>query len=157
MGMFDEIRCKYPLPLPEFQDTLFQTKDTDSQYMDLYEIREDGSLWKQEYDVEDHSNKAAPEGSIERFIGCMTRVNKHWKRDEFTGAIDFYDFLHATNGWIQFQGLFKKGQLVGEIELVRHDPGSIEKAQARAAEIKKALDEAFSRPRVSNTRSNDRP
>ena len=57
MGMFDDITCEYPLPLPENQGELggrnwrengFQTKDFDCA-MDNYRIRADGSLWQQAY------------------------------------------------------------------------------------------------------------
>ena len=53
MGMFDDIRCEYRLPLPEDQGELagrdwskqkFQTKDL-GQGMGVYYIRADGTLW----------------------------------------------------------------------------------------------------------------
>jgi hypothetical protein len=53
MGMFDDIRCEYPLPLPEDRGELagkdwskqgFQTKDL-GQGMGGYCIRADGTLW----------------------------------------------------------------------------------------------------------------
>lgn len=91
MGMFDYIRCKMPLPDGfEFQGW-FQTKDTDRQYMEHYEIREDGSLWIEEYDIEDRSNPKAAKGSLESLRGCMTRVNQRWVPAEpHHGAIEFY-------------------------------------------------------------------
>jgi hypothetical protein len=89
MGMFDYVKCLYLLPDGEDGSAIeFQTKDTDAQYMDLYEIREDGTLWHQVYDVEDHSDHKA-EG-IMRFSGCMTRVREHWVQEFTTGAINFY-------------------------------------------------------------------
>jgi hypothetical protein len=46
MGMFDYIACYYPLPDGEDGAGMeFQTKDTDSQYLDRYEIRADGTLF----------------------------------------------------------------------------------------------------------------
>ena len=55
MGMFDEIVCKYHLPLPEdtkgFRPYGFQTKDLDNA-LDCYEIREDGTLWLRECERE---------------------------------------------------------------------------------------------------------
>ena len=52
MGMYDDIICKYPLPLPEdtkgYISNGFQTKDLDCG-LDCYEIREDGTLWLREY------------------------------------------------------------------------------------------------------------
>jgi len=55
MGMFDDIKCECPLPLPENQGELegrnwrehgFQTKDFDC-LLDQYCIHEDGTLWQQ--------------------------------------------------------------------------------------------------------------
>lgn len=46
MGMFDTIRCRYPLPRPEHQDLEFQTKDLDS-LLDHYLISADGRLVRQ--------------------------------------------------------------------------------------------------------------
>ena len=47
MGMFDYIECQYPLPdgfVPAVGE-LAQSKDTDSQYLDVYQMRADGSIW----------------------------------------------------------------------------------------------------------------
>ena len=43
MGMFDEIRCDYPLPDREVQAHVFQTKSLDSG-LDKYTISRDGRL-----------------------------------------------------------------------------------------------------------------
>lgn len=58
MGMFDDIKCKYPLPLNGANDLVYQTKDTPAQFLDKYEIREDGTLWHENYDIEDQSEAA---------------------------------------------------------------------------------------------------
>jgi hypothetical protein len=45
MGMFDYIVCKHPLPDGfDASKVEWQTKDTDSQYLDIYTITEDGRL-----------------------------------------------------------------------------------------------------------------
>jgi hypothetical protein len=48
MGMFDYLKCKYPLPesAPSWvtSETEFQTKDTDAQYLEYYTITEEGRL-----------------------------------------------------------------------------------------------------------------
>ena len=80
MGMYDELRCKYPLPVKGANDLLYQTKDTPSQFIDLYEIRADGTVWRQNYDIKDRSDPKA-EG-LERIIGCMTRINKALGKSE---------------------------------------------------------------------------
>ena len=43
MGMFDYIRCQYPLPAGAPTDG-YQTKDTEPQYLETLTIREDGTL-----------------------------------------------------------------------------------------------------------------
>ena len=122
MGMFDHIRCKYPLPVSGLSERVFQTKDTEHQALDMYEIREDGSLWREEYDIEDHSNPNA-EG-LERFTGCMSRVNKRWVPETITGEICFYDFPtgnHNDGGWVEFSAYFVDGKL-REINLIKNKP-----------------------------------
>ncbi len=88
MGMFDELQSKYPLPGVK-ADTLFQTKSLDCR-MDLYEIREDGTLWREEYDVVDRSNPYSQ--GWERIFGCMSRQNKRWVKSGITGEVYFYHY-----------------------------------------------------------------
>lgn len=122
MGLFDELYCRFELPVPAFQDWLFQTKSLDCD-MDLYEIRHDGTLWREDYDVEDQSDPNA-EG-IMALVGCMARVNKRWRQvTDFTGEIRFYDCLGdqskvARTGWIEFSAYFVNGALQS-LNLVSH-------------------------------------
>ena len=116
MGLFDYLRCKLPLPVAGANDLEFQTKDTDAQYMDHYEIREDGTLWHQEYDTEDRSDPNA-EG-LAALFGCMTRVNERWVQDDMTGEVRFYTYFGDANDkqpiserWIEFSAYFASGQL----------------------------------------------
>jgi len=116
MGMFDDLRCEYPLPAPGANELSFQTKDTPAQWCDLYVIRADGTLWHEEYETEDRSDPDA-EG-LEALIGLMTRVNERWVQcEKFTGEIRFYDFINAKdNGgkdtaWIEFSSYFINGKL----------------------------------------------
>jgi hypothetical protein len=67
MGMFDHLKCKYPLPDAGDNDLEYQTKDTPAQFLDNYEIRADGSLWHLDYDIEDRSDPNA-EG-LARLVG----------------------------------------------------------------------------------------
>ena len=110
MGMFDEIKCKYPLPVKGANKLLYQTKDTDAQIMDLYEIRKDGTLWHEIYDIEDKSNPKA-KGYL-RLAGCMTRVNKQWKQEDITGEIRFYtSTCKKHDKWLEFSEYFVDGKL----------------------------------------------
>ena len=107
MGVFDYLRCKYPLPVSGANDLEFQTKDTDAQYLERYEIRADGTLWHQVYETEDRSDPNA-EGLM-RFVGCATRVNERWEPEPHTGTLEFYtDF---NGGWLEFAALFEGGEL----------------------------------------------
>lgn len=108
MGMYDDIICRYPLPTtpPSWAtpDHRYQTKDLECR-MDLYEIRDDGTLWVEEYDIEDQSEraqwKAAHPGEelpkeladnpLSGLFGCMSPVNKRWTQERFDGVIEFYD------------------------------------------------------------------
>lgn len=75
MGMFDYVICNYPLPDGEDgSGREFQTKDTDSQYLDRYEIRADGTLWFQRH----------PQGGM---------VQQY-----FTGPINFYSSNVTASG-----------------------------------------------------------
>ena len=133
MGMFDNIRCKYPLPLDGLNDRVFQTKDTPAQLLDLYEIKEDGTLWHEQYDIEDHSRAAmwerdnpgqvAPK-ELGPFLGCGSAVNKRWEPEPMTGEICFYDFPtgdHLDGGWLEFSAYFVDGE-IREINLIKNTP-----------------------------------
>src|SRR4051812_40449918 len=135
MGMFDNLKCKYLLPLPQYQELDFQTKDTPEQYLDQYEIREDGTLWHEAYDFEDqseagkwkkeHPGEELPESlaNILSFAGCMTRINKHWEQVKyFTGEIQFYTSLgEARKGWVEFSAYFVNGTL-SQLHVISHEP-----------------------------------
>lgn len=102
MGMFDYVICNYPLPDGEDGDGIeFQTKDTDSQQLDYYNISDDGTLWFKEYGGE-------------------------WKPEQYTGEINFYssnmrgfspkgcitdDALTPVTSW-DYTATFDKGKVV---------------------------------------------
>lgn len=146
MGMYDYIKTKYPLPSPygQFQDKIYQTKDTPNQFLDNYTIDENGQLLVEEYDTEDRSDPNAV--GLERIIGCMTRVNKRMVNSNFSGAISFYDAVDerhisgGVSGWIEFAAVFREGILVGKIELVKYEaPAPEEVIQARIKEIEEVF------------------
>ena len=142
MGMYDYIACRYPLPTtaPEFvksDDHQYQSKSLDCR-MDVYEIRDDGTLWLEEYDVEDQSERAKwraehpgkdlpkelADDSLSGLIGCMSRVNERWVQEHFDGVIEFYDGntcvgaygqSFTPNGedreWVSYEATFLNGTL----------------------------------------------
>jgi hypothetical protein len=142
MGMFDNIRCKWPLPVSGANELDYQTKDTPNQSLDNYEIREDGTLWIEEYDVEnrseaakwkkDHPGEEVPEElkGWKSFIGCLTRINKRWVQvTDFTGEVAFYTLCDTKDGkvvnaderagWIEWSAYFIKGKL-NSVNLIKN-------------------------------------
>jgi len=109
MGMFDEITVLVPLP-DGSTHTEFQTKSLEC-LLDKYEIRSDGTLWHEEYDVEDHSDPTAT--GIARLRGIMTRVNQRWVQvTDYTGEIEFGRWNKETNEVEDYSTYFVAGQLV---------------------------------------------
>jgi hypothetical protein len=103
MGMFDDIRCEHPLPLPADQGELagkdwtkhgFQTKDL-GQGMGAYCVRADGKLW---------------------LVGAA------WLRDDlaeeqlqehFFGTVEFYDTVYGQKHdyRVRWKATFAEGKL----------------------------------------------
>ena len=108
MGMFDYLKCKYPLPDAGDNDLEYQTKDTPAQFLDNYEIRADGSLWHLDYCIEDRSDPNA-EG-LARLVGRLSRVNERWEPVPFTGEIRFYCYVDE-NQCTEFSAYFVNGML----------------------------------------------
>lgn len=108
MGMYDYLKCEYPLPRPEMQDRIFQTKDTPSQFLDIYVITAEGKLCEPSYDL---GWKEDPEA----FFGFgFERENHELRELDFSGTIIFYDFEvdgdFAT--LVDFEALFDRGKVV---------------------------------------------
>lgn len=116
MGMFDDLRCDYPLPADGANALAYQTKDTPAQWCELYVITKDGQLMHEEYDEEDQSDPKA-EGLM-RLLGSAARVNKRLVPCELTGEICFYTFLDREQtkdgergAWVEWSSYFVGGKL----------------------------------------------
>ena len=84
MGMFDTVRCLYDVGHGDLSAVEFQTKDTDAQYLDLYEVRADGTLWHEEYDRRFEEDANA-------FFGFwIHRENQRWVHVPMTGEVEIY-------------------------------------------------------------------
>ena len=118
--MFDNIKCLYKLPIEkDFSKELFQTKSTPAQWMDLYEIREDGTLWHENYDTEDRSDPNK-EG-LARLFGSMTKINKRWEFvKDFIGEIRFYTVYNSSKYYIEFSSYFVNG-ILKELHLIKNE------------------------------------
>ena len=111
MGMFDYLISKYPLEVVP-DDGLFQTKDTPSQGLSTYELREDGSLWRSSID-----------------LGEVDDAPETWIPEPMTGPLYFYGPIHrgsgAGSGWIEYKATMVDG-VATEVIVYEHQPaGSI--------------------------------
>jgi hypothetical protein len=110
MGMFNHVRCTYPLPDPEAQDFDFQTKSLPEQMLDYYEITADGRLMHEAYQVRWEENPTAPLGFY------IHRENCRWEPDDFTGEMEIHQSYFRPDGsgvWYSYLFEFEKGQVVG--------------------------------------------
>lgn len=122
MGMFDDIKCKYPLPMEGANALDYQTKDTDAQLLDNYEIREDGTLWHERYDSRYEENEDAPFGFY------LRRDNARWEQVSMTGEVRFYttygikedgQLTSHGDGWLEWSAYFADGKL-NQLHLVKN-------------------------------------
>lgn len=117
MGMFDYITCEYG----EVPDIEYQTKDTDSQYLERYKIDADGALWHEyrEYKWEPDPERKNDDGLL-AFVGALKTTLKEWRKlDDFRGEIVFY----ADKGgeWFEYSALFDKGKLISIERIITDD------------------------------------
>lgn len=115
MGLYDTlVVVDYPLP-DGIKRPDFQTKDLNC-WLDHFELRADGTLWIQQYEIEDQSDPNAVGWA--RFAGSLAHVNKRWERYHHTGTINFYDWDKESKQMIEFVGHFRDGK-VFRIERLR--------------------------------------
>jgi len=84
MGMYDYVKCQYPLPRPQAQAFVFQTKSMPLPYFDYYEVRADGTLWREE--------------------------NWGWEQVNYSGELEIHQRGEPPmNTWYSFQLWFHDG------------------------------------------------
>lgn len=97
MGMFDYITYK---------GREFQTRDTPAQLLDRYEIRDDGTLWHENYDCKWVEDKDA------LFGGYLDQYNKRWEQvTDFKGEIVFYDYNVNRRILDEYSAYFVNGKM----------------------------------------------
>lgn len=123
MGMFDYIRCEMllpetPIPAP---DGLFQTKDTDDQYLTEYTITADGLLMWRPYHMElvPANERPYPDPSHPfHGSGSMRRVEGEPEAVPFDGDLIFYTCgSYERRDWWEYKARFVNGR-TERIELV---------------------------------------
>lgn len=93
MGVFDDVKCLYPLPWPEAQGGWFQSKCTPAQYCETYEVRENGRLW---YHKKERKWREDGHGALG---GCFVEISSQWCPENVTGEIELHAFreFEGTN------------------------------------------------------------
>ena len=116
MGMYDDIVCKYHLPLPKdtkgFHPCGFQTKDLENA-LDCYEIREDGTLWLRECEREYIDGDPRGKTWSEK-IGLVKETKVWWTPVKITKSINMYTYQHGEGQydyWVEFVIQFIDGVL----------------------------------------------
>ena len=122
MGMFDYIRCNYPLPdFPKelnIEKLLFQTKDFESQ-MHIYTITNDGLIIREEgygeaVPEEERPYYGKPEWKIPLYqlFGSMRWIRTGESVLSITDAVRFYtSYGEPPYKWLEYQAIFEDGQL----------------------------------------------
>jgi hypothetical protein len=103
--MFDNVVGEYPLPVEGANVFLFQSKDTDSQYLDDYKIAADGTLWHEQYDRRVEETGEAPLGF------WIHRDNRRWVQVDYTGELEIHHYEGESpfGTWYSFQFWFRDG------------------------------------------------
>lgn len=111
MGMFDEIVCEYPLPRPEFQHEVFQTKDLDCT-LARNTITKDGRLrletWR-------YIRRDDPTSFFGFFLD-----REDWYEyyaDDYHADLEFYHWIEETKQLITFRARFTEGRLTSITEV----------------------------------------
>lgn len=104
MGVFDYVKCEYPVPgMPDIE---YQTKDTDEQYLEEYKIDAEGRLWLNKKDRGWVVEKKQVLGGYNKL------VSSEWVlQPDFRGDINFYG-TDKNGKWWEYSALFKDGILI---------------------------------------------
>jgi hypothetical protein len=108
MGLFDSVRCHYPLPDLDDQDLEYQSKTTPAQSLDRYVITPDGRLLHEAYDTRLEETPAAPFGFY------LHRENLRWEAVDFRGQLEIHTAVDLPDGrwrWCSYLLWFKGGRV----------------------------------------------
>ena len=136
MGMFDNIKCDYELPLPkdlgecvdvEWGEVDFQTKSFGEGWggvLDNYSIEDDGQLYLNKV-----TRAFGEDGLLEETPDGVEKQN-------YTGELVFYTLIvkNDSDYWVEFKAIYFKGELK-EIELVEWKKEDNTKRKAEEAKF----------------------
>ena len=155
MDLFDYIACKISLPARpeegdafdfteyEWENRQFQTKDLGNA-MSEYEIREDG-LWRRLVKYDDKPIEADANRDMMGSLWHFEEKSSKWEKDDFTGYVNFYDFIRDNDGvkdlWVEFRAHFVRGGLQGEIECTTWEQQGNKDRKQIESQFKKELED----------------
>jgi hypothetical protein len=124
MGIFDSLICKYPLPDPEAQGVVFQTKSLGPSML-LYTITEDGELFVRKERWEDVPEEERPyygkpewygeHAGLYRAIGSTKPIYEGEEKVNFHGVVNFYHY--EDDVWYEYNAKFTDGRLVSLVKV----------------------------------------
>jgi hypothetical protein len=109
MGMFDYVKCEYPLPSNP-PCSAWQSKETPAQYLDTYMISADGKLLHEESDPQEKMDTG--QSSTGRMI----------ELSDFTGEFEFHDSDAVTGDWWSYTAKFASGKLLSIVQNLFRQP-----------------------------------
>ena len=118
VGLFDIIKCEYPLPDPEIQDVEFQTKTFNGGCMDQYTITKKGKLIFHKTDWIDVPEEERPfygrpewdKHKISRACGSIKQIHIGDMIIKYHGIINMYTHT-ADEKWYEYNIEFTKGEV----------------------------------------------
>ena len=130
--MFDYIQCEMDLPragdrIPYFRyEKQFQTKDLDNALAE-YKIGKDRVFYEKKVEYEnreptEEEKKDKESGGFWHPMWSLKPISEEWVKYEYTGYINFYDFIHdfdeEHDAWVEYKVHVKDGKVEGEVQLV---------------------------------------
>jgi hypothetical protein len=121
MGMYDYLRCHYPLPVQGANARNYQTKNTPCRCLNKYEITADGVLRHRPWDADE-------------------KMDNNWiEHPDFIGEVRFYGYK-GCGGWIEFSTYVVNGVLK-ELHLVSNTDGPNVRGNAHLTAAQEGDDE----------------
>jgi hypothetical protein len=133
MGMYDDVKCKYPLPdTPVGMDMNFQTKDFGDGFtggfMDNYTITEDGELifHKEAWELvpeEERPYWGKPEwdkNPLLQLAGSMKTIPLGDEVMDYHGTLNIYTMIGKT--WYEYEFKFTDGK-VADVKRINKEFG----------------------------------
>lgn len=150
MGMFDNVTCEYPLPMPEdlgeltqeqIQNANYQTKNL-ANGLSRYKIDKDGFLWREKVDGYHKEGDPKAKSMMDR-LGEFVETSRTWRKEPITCTIDFYGFFadqEFNDYWVEYQACFVDGKL-NQISVLKFEKEDNTERKARAEKWEKQLKE----------------